>query len=68
MAPGSSCLLLVEMTHGLRAVMDTKLLIEVCDMTLQRPFRDDQLLCHFLIGESHGKQLQGNPQSALLVE
>jgi hypothetical protein len=30
-------LLLVEMSHGLCAVMHTKLLIKVCDMALQRP-------------------------------
>ena len=57
-------LLLVEMPHSLRAVMHTKLLIEVGDVPLQCPLGDDQLLCHFLVREPHRKQLEDLPLPA----
>ena len=53
-----TCLLLVVMPHSLRAVMDTQLLIQVCYVALQCPLCDHQFLRHFLVRESHRKELK----------
>ena len=51
-------LLLMQIPDRLRTVMHPQLLIQIGDVPLQRPLRDEQSLSHFLIGQANRKQLQ----------